>query len=107
MNLQKREPYRNKEILRNAKGKRCTIEHPEFCNHDPFTTVAAHFNDGWAGKGLGQKADDCAVVYACSGCHDWIDGRVKSDYSENDKDWYLRRGLYRTILQCLNDGVLK
>ncbi len=102
MNLQKRERYSNKSILRNAKGKQCTIEHPEHCNHDPYTTVAAHFNDGWAGKGMGQKADDCAVVYACKGCHDWIDGPASED-----KDWFLRRGLYRTIRQCLDDGVLK
>lgn len=104
--IEKRSPYRNKKILNAAKGEDCTINSP-VCNYNPETTVGAHPNESWAGKGGSQKADDIPV-FACSDCHDWLDGRTHIEgLAEEDKWWYWFRGLYRTIRRLLDLGVLK
>jgi hypothetical protein len=61
------------------------------------------------GKGKGQKADDCFVAYACNRCHDFIDSRYPtpvSQYDQEERDWYLDRGIKRTIRRLLDKGVL-
>ena len=58
-----------------AKHKPCQIRLPG-CNHDPQTTVLAHYR--LAGySGMGQKPDDWSFgAWACSHCHDVVDGRT-------------------------------
>ncbi len=48
---------------------------------------------------MGMKPPDlgCAVI-ACSGCHDAIDGRVKSEYTAVQLDSYILHGLLRTMV---------
>ena len=111
MNLQKRTPYRNKEILKSAEGEECMMESP-WCNYDPKTVSFCHLNYQWAGKGGRQKADDHAGFYGCSNCHDWYDGRpIKSDRMifevGLDKEFYAFRAMTRTIRRLLDKGVLK
>lgn len=64
--------------LRNsARGQPCTLRLP-CCNHDTETTVLSHLRYfGWAG--IAQKPHDFLGVFACSACHDAIDGRVNDD----------------------------
>lgn len=96
----KRTPYRNKKILDAARGAQCTIQGPN-CAHDSETVVFAHFNDSWAGKGKGQKADDFAGCFACHACH--------SDYDSGnlpDANWYLRRAMYRTLRKLIDEGII-
>ena len=52
------------------------------CNRDTRTTVLAHYPlSGYAG--MGQKPDDWSFgAWACSACHDLVDGRVKSDHDK-------------------------
>ena len=101
--FQKRGVYRNKNITQAARGEECTLNYAN-CNGNTESTVFAHFNDGWAGKGMGQKADDCAGFFACNNCHDDYDnGRIY----EKDKDWFLRRAYYRTIRRLIDKGILK
>lgn len=104
MMFAKRVPYRNQKIRDAARGEECTVEGP-CCNHDPDTTVGAHFNASWAGKGGSQKADDCALVFSCSWCHDWLDGRT--NHPEQPTSWDWLRAYYRTIRRLLDKGVLK
>jgi hypothetical protein len=61
-------------ILRNAaQDESCTLM-LDCCNGDKATTVLAHLRCfGWAG--MAQKPDDFLAVFACSACHDVIDGR--------------------------------
>ena len=57
-----------------AKGQPCTLR-LECCNDDPATTVLAHIRlFGWAG--MAQKPPDFLGVFACSACHDALDGRA-------------------------------
>lgn len=95
----KRIPYRNKKLTQSAKGEACTIEAHGCCGGTE-TTVAAHFNHDYAGKGMGQKADDCAIVFACHQCHMTLDAGYVDDRR-------LLRAYYRTIRRLIDKGVLK
>lgn len=95
----KRVPYRNKKLTQAAKGEACTVGLSGSCS-ETETTVAAHLNYDYAGKGYGQKADDCAIIFACYACHAMIDaGQVD--------DTFLLRAYYRTIRRLIDKGALK
>lgn len=116
--IEKRRPYRNKAIREAAEGEWCTVESP-ICGQfgGSETTTFAHFNDQWAGKGTGRKADDCAGVFACKACHDLIDGRFRftrdmedmgmGEYWRRNYDLIIRQAYYKTIRRLLDKGVLK
>lgn len=58
-----------------ARGQECQIRIDGVCNHDPATTVLAHYR--MAGIcGTGQKPPDECGAWACSACHDFVDGRA-------------------------------
>ena len=65
-----------------ARGKPCQVRIPIHCNHNRETTVLAHYR--LAGySGMGTKPDDWSFgAWACSDCHDVIDGRKKTDHDQ-------------------------
>ena len=69
----KRKPVRS--VLREAaEGEPCTLR-LGCCNGNWETTVLAHLRMfGWAGTA--QKPPDYLAVFACSSCHDALDGRL-------------------------------
>ena len=95
--------YRNKKILKSAKGQPCTVR-SVWCNGDTSTTVAAHSNQSIHGKARGLKASDCFVAYACSGCHRWLD---ESAASRAEKVEAFNAAMHRTWLMLVQNGVLK
>ncbi len=99
MTLQKRKPFRSKAITEAAKDEACTI-----CGRNDGTTVFCHLNESWAGKGMGQKADDCAGFFGCSSCHDDYDKRLGTVYLEERE---ILKAYYRTIRRLLDRGILK
>ena len=99
MNLTKRIPIRSKAIRNAAKGEPCTV-----CNRNDGTTVFCHLNEGWAGKGTGQKADDIAGFFGCSRCHDDYDGRRKT-YDVTDRA--VMRAMYRTWRRLIELGIIE
>ena len=100
-------PIRIKQIRDSARGQLCTIEIPGVCNHDPQTTVLAHYQAPGHG-GMGTKPDDSSAVYACSSCHDVLDGRVKRpDYfplCDVESVWF--HGMIKTWRLLLENEVL-
>lgn len=64
----------SKKIRNSARGQQCQVRMPVVCNRNPETVVLAHVGKG---SGMGQKCDDIHATYACSACHDVIDGRVR------------------------------
>ena len=103
----KRTEYRNPKLLKAARGQECTLNVPDVCNYDTETTVAAHSPFGEDGKGMGQKADDCFIAFACSSCHDWLDGRGKKTIINYDRSAYFHFGMKRTLRNLLDRGILK
>lgn len=69
-------------IRESARGEECQIRLPGICNFNAETTVWAHANGSAAGKGIGMKSPDILGAYACSACHDAVDGRTKTPRHE-------------------------
>lgn len=92
--------------LRNyARGRECQIRLPGICNHDPATTVLAHYR--MPGTGLALKPPNLVGAHSCSACHDAIDGRVQTEYGRD----YLRlahlEGMARTIALLVAQGIVE
>lgn len=62
-------------IRESANGEECHVRLPGFCNGRTDTTVWSHWPGLDADRGMGLKALDLCGAYACSACHDAIDGR--------------------------------
>lgn len=67
----------SKKLRDSARGESCSLRIPGICNGNRETTVLAHLNSNR--KGTGNKSPDIFAVYACSSCHDWLDGRIPKD----------------------------
>lgn len=72
---------RSKKARLLARGRDCTLRLVGYCNYNNETTVACHIGKN---RGMGHKCGDNMIVYACSGCHDVLDSRVKHDYSPGE-----------------------
>jgi hypothetical protein len=97
--IEKRQPYRNKQITQSANGEECTLHGPR-CRYDTEHTVFCHLDELFAGKGGGQKADDIAGFFGCDLCHE--------DYAKNTGIEYKQvlRAYYRTIRRLIDKGVI-
>lgn len=103
--MQKIEPIRSTKITESARGNPCTMNIVGACNYDPSTVVFAHFPD--ESHGMSRKSDDCSGGYACSACHDVLDGRKKWPGDEGEhKEWYMRRSQTRTFRMMIQSQVL-
>jgi len=76
------------------------------CNHDSSTVVAAHSNRQKHGKGMGQKAHDYYVAFACSNCHSAVDGHLKTIYTAEELYDYWQRGFERTLDWAFEKGLI-
>jgi hypothetical protein len=86
-----------------ARGQDCQIRAPG-CNFDPETTVLAHLPGG----GMGAKRHDLHGAWACSACHDLVDGRRKLLTGEPYALGYWHtQGVIRTQEKLIEMGVLK
>ena len=78
-----------------AKGQPCMIRVPGVCNRNSETTVLAHYR--MAGTcGTGMKPPDMLGAWACSACHDAVDGRVRSTWSRCELRLMHAEGVFRT-----------
>ena len=93
------------KLTRHAKGQDCTVRIYPFCNFNPETTVFAHAPS--EDKGAGIKSPDWWGAYACSTCHDIVDGRMKVDVPKNDIQSCFIDGVYRTMKIRIEEGVIK
>lgn len=87
-----------------ARGQTCTLRLPG-CNGDTETTVFAHAPSVDNGMGL-KTAPDFWGAFACSHCHDVVDGRVPTS---DQRILILERwlaGVYETQKRLLAAGLL-
>jgi hypothetical protein len=100
MSLQKRTPIRSKRITQAAKGEACTV-----CGSNDGTTVFCHLNESWAGKGIGQKADDIAGFFGCFDCH--ISYDEPGTFGRKIlRDLDIMRAMYRTWRILWDKGII-
>lgn len=93
------------DLRKEAKGRECQVRLSGICNHDPATTVLAHYRlSGTCGMGI--KPNDLQGAWTCSSCHDEVDRRTR--ILENE---YVRLahadGVIRTIDILLKEGKIK
>ena len=98
--LTKRKPIRSKAIRQAANGESCTV-----CGVNNGTTVFCHLDEQWAGKGMGQKADDIAGFFGCVECHAQYGGITCSGLRINDG--IIMRAMYRTWRILIDRGIIK
>ena len=88
--------YRNPKLRRSAFMEECTARISGVCNHNPETSVLAHY--GQPGEtGMGLKPDDTSAAILCSACHDVLDMRVRVNFvpiCEIESIWF--RAMRRT-----------
>ena len=90
----------SKKLRNSARNQDCTLR-LACCNFDPETTVLAHLpvNQG----GMGMKSPDIFAVFACSSCHDALDGRKPYQIDKDD----LLRALAETQMKWFEMGLIK
>lgn len=92
------------KIRMSAKGQCCTVQVPGVCNGNPETVVLAHRN----GAGMACKADDTDAAYACSGCHEWLDGGyVRHGATRFERDMYHGQAIFRTQQILIERGLMR
>ena len=86
-----------------AQGQECQIRIPYVCSHNPETTVFAHLGGG----GMGMKKPDIHGSFACSECHDAVDGRRKvNSWTPAEIRLMHYEGMERTQVILIKEGYL-
>jgi hypothetical protein len=93
-------------LRKEAKGRGCMVRLPGICNFNNETVVLAHIR--LAGiSGMGMKSPDLIGAWACSACHDELDGRThKSGLSHDELRLAHFEGMARTIAQLEKEGLV-
>jgi len=83
------------KLRKAARGMPCQVRLPG-CNGGGETTVLAHYRlAGYCGTGL-KPDDDVFGAWACSNCHDLIDGRMRCAMTHAELRLAHAEGILRT-----------
>ncbi len=79
---------------------------PGICNFNSETVVLAHIRLAGV-SGMGMKSPDLIGAWACSACHDEVDGRThKSGMTHDELRLAHFEGMARTIAQLEKEGLV-
>lgn len=93
-------------LRKEAKGRPCMVRIPNVCNFNNETVVLAHIRLQGV-SGMGMKSPDLLGAWACSACHDEIDGRThKSGMSHDELRLAHYDGMARTIAKLHKEGLV-
>ncbi|MBD1555269.1 nuclease domain-containing protein [Pseudomonas typographi] len=98
----------SKKLRDSARGQECALRFYGICNRNPETTVLAHVPCGQ--KGMGMKGPDYMACFACSSCHDLLDGRARNafDGTRVAVDWRdVIRAVAETQAYWIGQGLMK
>lgn len=107
--VEQKTPDRKQQSIRDsARGEECTVRLDGVCNFNPETTVWSHAPFEAAGKGGALKGLDLLGCYACSCCHDVVDGRAPRPAGMTRErvllDWFF--GMARSIVRLRQKGLV-
>ncbi len=94
-----------KKIMDAARGENCTLNIVGVCNGNNQTTVACHLPDGTGGSN--KLTGPLSIAFGCSSCHSVLDGRENVSLRAEDREFYMRRGMMRTMTRLVDRGILK
>jgi hypothetical protein len=101
--MQKERFIKSGKLRKSAKLQDCFVRIPSICNFNPETVVLAHVGS----KGQSLKKSDIHAAFACSACHDELDGRThNSAFSKNALKLMHYEGVERTQDIWINNGML-
>lgn len=89
------------KIRESARGEDCSLRLGHCSGNE--TVVLCHIGRN---RGMGFKCSDNMAVYACSNCHDVLDGRVKYEPCDFDLAEEKLRALEETQGKLINKGLL-
>ena len=93
-------------LRKEAKGRGCMVRIFGICNHNSETVVLAHIRIAGV-SGMGMKSPDLIGAWACSACHDELDGRTrKSGLTRDELRLAHFEGMARTIMQLHKEGLV-
>ena len=93
-------------LRKEAKGRGCMVRLPGICNFNSENVVLAHIRLQGV-SGMGMKSPDLIGAWACSACHDELDGRTrKSGLSRDELRLAHYDGMVRTICQLDKEGLV-
>ena len=93
-------------LRKEAKGRGCMVWIFGICNHNSETVVLAHIRIAGV-SGMGMKSPDLIGAWACSACHDELDGRTrKSGLTRDELRLAHFEGMARTIMQLHKEGLV-
>ena len=93
-------------LRKEAKGRGCMVRIFGICNHNSETVVLAHIRIAGV-SGMGMKSPDLIGAWACSACHDELDGRTrKSGLTRDELRLAHYDGMARTITQLEKEGLI-
>jgi hypothetical protein len=93
------------KLTKAARGRDCQIRLPGVCNGNPETVVLAHYRlAGTCGAGI--KPNDLQGAWACSACHDAVDGRGAKIDREEARLAHAE-GAFRTQSILISEGLVK
>lgn len=87
-----------------ARGEVCEIRAPTYCNGNTETTVLAHVRMIGI-SAMSMKCPDWFGAHACSGCHDYVDGRIPSTDSYEKRRLVHLEGMLRTQYKLITRGI--
>lgn len=96
---------RQTQLTKAARGRDCQVRVPGVCNGNPETTVLAHYRLAGT-NGMGCKPNDFQAAWACSACHDYVDGRSHSRREDDPltaRRWHAE-GVMRTQDILIREG---
>ncbi|MCL2899772.1 DUF1364 domain-containing protein [Brenneria tiliae] len=94
-----------KNLRKEARNRECQVRIPGICNHNPETTVLAHYRlSGTCGTGI--KPADIQGAWACSACHDEIDRRTRYTDAETARLFHAE-GVMRTQAILIDEEKIK
>lgn len=96
---------RQSKLTKAAKGRECQVRIPGICNGNPETTVLAHYRLSGT-CGIGTKPNDLQGAWACSACHDVIDGRSRAVTRDEARRLHAE-GVMRTQDLLVREGLVK
>lgn len=89
------------KITKSAKGEDCTLLLGNCSSNE--TVVLCHIGKN---RGMSIKCSDHFAVYACSNCHDVIDGRASALYGDEMVESAKMIALERTQQKLIDKGLL-
>lgn len=88
-------------LRKEACGRECQIRLFGICNHNPETTVLAHFRLIGV-SGAGMKSPDLIGAWGCSACHSFVDS---THDAQTQLDFAL--AVFRTQAILVSEGKIE